>query len=202
MRRRTLLTLAVLAGLAVVVLAAVARHRNATTETLPGSSIALIGDSLNLGTEEPLRAALRQWTFRTDDVVGRRTAAGLARLAAAGSSLPPYVVVSLGTNDPASDVAAFRAEVARAVKLVGPSRCLVWATIHRDGGAYDAFNAVLLAEAARNRNVRVVEWGAMIEAHPDWLAPDGIHGTPDGYLARAAAVVEAMRACHAAGSGG
>jgi len=162
----------------------------------------MIGDSLNLGTEEPLRAKLRRWKFRTDDVVGRRTETGVDRMALAGSSLAPYVVVSLGTNDSASSVAAFRAEVGRAVELAGPSRCLVWATIHRDGGAYDAFDAVLRAEAARNRNVRVVEWAAMVDAHPGWLAPDGIHGTPDGYAARAAAVVDAMRRCPASGIGG
>ncbi|MCP6769387.1 hypothetical protein NL529_31525, partial [Klebsiella pneumoniae] len=80
-------------------------------------------------------------------------------------------------------------------------RCVVWATIHRNGTAYDAFNEVLRAAASRNRNVRLVEWSAMIEKHPDWLAFDGIHGSADGYAARAAAIVAALRSCHDAGIG-
>ena len=203
MRRRSPLITVLVPALVVVTVAVIALHRSSTLEPLPpSSSVALIGDSLNLGTEESLREKLSGWTFVIDDVVGRQTAIGIDRLEAAGSSLAPYVVVSLGTNDPASAVASFRAGVRRAVGLVGPRRCLVWATIHRDGGAYAAFNAVLRAEAKLNRNVRVVEWAAMIDVHPEWLAPDGIHGTPDGYRARAAADVEAMLQCHDAGVGG
>ena len=161
----------------------------------------MVGDSLNLGTEPPLREALRQWTFRTDDVVGRDTATGIERLRAEESSLAPDVVISLGTNDPPSAVDAFRTDVAEVLTIAGPRRCVIWATVHRDGHAYDPFNEVLRAAAARNRNVRLVEWSAMIDKHPEWLAYDGIHGNPDGYAARAAAVVTAIRSCYAAGIG-
>ena len=157
----------------------------------------MVGDSLNLGTEPLLRDALPRWTFRTDDVVGRSTATGLERLRAA--TLAPYVVISLGTNDPVSEVEAFRAAVADALQIAGPNRCVIWATIHRDGNAYDPFNDVLRAATDRNRNLRLIEWAQMIDKHPDWLAYDGIHGNPDGYAARAEAVLGAMRSCHAAG---
>ena len=161
----------------------------------------MVGDSLNLGTEQPLREALRGWTFRTDDVVGRDTATGIERLRAERSSLAPYVAVSLGTNDPSSAVDSFRSDVDATLSIVGSRRCVIWATIHRDGSAYDAFNEVLRAAASRNRNVRLVEWSVMVDKHPDWLAFDGIHGNPAGYVARAAAVVAAMRSCYAAGIG-
>lgn len=160
-----------------------------------------MGDSLNLGIEPALRETLPRWAFHADDVVGRATAAGVERLRAAGTSLAPYVVVSLGTNDPSSGVAAFRSDVSEALQFAGPRRCVVWATIRRDGTAYEEFNRVLRAAAARNRNVRLVEWAEMIDKHPEWLASDGIHGSPDGYAARAEAVVGAMRSCHEAGVG-
>ncbi len=200
MRRRVLLVLTFFV-VAVGLLVLAARHHRGEAETLPRSSVSLIGDSLNLGTEQSLRAALRRWTFYADDVVGRSTATGVEGLRDAGSSLAPYVVVSLGTNDPSSGVDAFRGDVAQILHLAGPRRCVVWSTIHRDGDAYDGFNAILRAEAARNRNVFLVEWASMISQHPDWLASDGIHGSPDGYVARAAAVVVAMRECHTAGVG-
>jgi hypothetical protein len=203
MRRRSFLILALGTAVAValVLVARDRRHANRAT-TLPRSAVSLVGDSLNLGIEPPLRNALPRWTFHTDDVVGRDTATGVDHLRAAGPSLAPYVVVSLGTNDPSSAADAFRSQVTGALRIAGASRCVVWATIFRDGSAYDVFNSVLRAAAARNRNVRVVEWSAMVDKHPEWLASDGIHGTPDGYAARAEAVVAAMRSCHAAGIGG
>jgi lysophospholipase L1-like esterase len=176
------------------------RHVQRAT-ALPRSAVSMVGDSLNLGIEEPLREALGQWTFRTDDVVGRDTATGIERLRAAAPSLAPYVVISLGTNDPSSAVDSFRTDVAAALGIAGPRRCVIWATIHRDGQAYEAFNEVLRTVASRNRNVRLVEWSVMVDTHSDWLASDGIHGNPGGYAARAAAVVAAMRSCNAAGIG-
>ena len=204
MRRRLLLILALGLAVALAAAAVVARERTPGhgAAPLPPSSVSLIGDSLNLGMEPVLQEALPRWTVHTDDVVGRGTATGLERLRAAGSSLALYVVVSLGTNDPVSGVDAFRTDVAEALQIAGPRRCVVWATIHRDGSAYDSFNDVLRAAAKRNRNLRLVEWAQMIDKHTDWLAFDGIHGNPDGYAARADAVVAAMRSCHDAGVGG
>lgn len=204
MRRRFLLILALGLGVALVAAAVVARdrHRAHRATPLPPSAVSVIGDSLNLGSEPALQEALPGWTFHADDVVGRSTATGLGRLRAAGSSLAQYVVVSLGTNDPSSAVDAFRSGVAEALRIAGPNRCVVWATIHRDGNSYAAFNEVLRSAAARNRNVRLVEWASMIDKHPDWLAFDGIHGNPDGYAARAEAVVAAMMSCHEAGVAG
>src|SRR5260221_8661518 len=203
MRRRLLLILALGIVVALVAAAVVARERTQAhrTTTLPRSAISMVGDSLNLGTEPPLREALPRWTFHTDDVVGRASETGVGVLRAAASSLAPYVVISLGTNDPSSAVDAFRSDVAEALRITGPNRCVVWATIQRDGSAYDAFNNVLRAAATRNRNVRLVEWAAMIDKHPEWLASDGIHGNGDGYAARSVAVVAAMRSCHEAGLG-
>lgn len=202
MRRRSLLILALGVALAIAIPAVVTRERRhpRNTVALPASSVSLVGDSLNVGIEPALQAALPNWTFETDDVVGRGTETGLERLRAAGSSLAPYVVISLGTNDPSSEVDAFRRDVDEVLRITGRRRCVVWATIHRDGG-YDAFNDVLRAAAKRNRNLRLVDWSAMIDAHPDWLAFDGIHGNADGYAARVAAVVDEMRSCHDAGVG-
>jgi hypothetical protein len=166
-------------------------HSNAP---LRRGTVSLVGDSLNVGVEPYLEAALGGWTIEADDVVGRSTATGLEHVRERGAALGRYVVISLGTNDPRDGVDAFRADVAQVLDIAG-ERCVVWATIHRDGDAYAPFNDVLRGEAAANRNLRLVEWTSMLDSHPDWLAADGIHGTPDGYRARAAAIVAAMRGC-------
>ena len=158
-------------------------------------SVSLIGDSLNVGIEPYLGAALPGWTIRAENEVGRATREGLAVLERDRASLGRVVVVSLGTNDPQDDARGFRSHVRRALELAG-RRCLVWATIWRDGPG-EALNEVLLQEARANRSLTLVEWDAMLAARPDWLAPDGMPATPAGYRARAEAVADAVRGCEA-----
>jgi len=197
MRRRTLILVALATVVAAAVLVALHRStRRASTAAPPTSAVSLVGDSLNVGVEPYLRDRLPRWTINADDEVGRPTSTGLDHLRAAASSLAPYVVISLGTNDPVTAVADFRRAVEDAVRLAGPHRCVVWAAIHRDGAAYEPFNGVLRSVAARNRNLRIVEWGAMVDGTPSYLAADGIHGSPSGYAARAKEIVAAMRGCY------
>jgi hypothetical protein len=198
LRRRILLI-----GLLAVVVAGVATESVADPLHLAGrhsqagpqrGNVSLVGDSLNVGVEPYLEDALAGWTIEADDVVGRSTETGIQHLQEKGAALGRYVVVSLGTNDPRDAVDAFRDDVAQVMRIAG-TRCVVWATIRRDGDAYAPFNDVLRAGAAANRNLRLVEWASMLDAHPDWLSGDGIHATGDGYRARAAAIVTAMRGC-------
>jgi lysophospholipase L1-like esterase len=173
----------------------VERHRNASTAAVVKRGTAtLVGDSLNVGIEPYLPAALPQWKIVANDRVGRTTAEGIGELEAGRPPLSPYVVVSLGTND-GQDVAGFRADVARVLRLIGPNRCVTWATIWRDGKPNDAFNEVLRDAARANRRVRLVEWAEMARAHPDWLAGDHLHGNETGYRERARAVAAATMSC-------
>ena len=86
------------------------------------------------------------------------------------------------------------------LKLVGPDRCVIWATIWRDGAPNDAFNDVLREAAEANPRVRLVDWAEMVQLHQDWLAADGLHGNETGYRERAGAVAEAAQiVCSRAG---
>jgi lysophospholipase L1-like esterase len=199
MRRRIVVIVlaAVVAGVAAGVIApeVVPRHDRKAAPLARGS-VTLVGDSLNVGIEPYLEEALAGWEIEADDVVGRSSAAGLERLRAHAGGLGRYVVVSLGTNDPVGAVDDFRATVAEALRLAAGS-CVVWAAIRRDGDAYEPFNDVLRAAATGRPALRLVDWPAMVAAHPAWLVSDGVHGTPEGYRARAQAVLDAMRACPA-----
>jgi lysophospholipase L1-like esterase len=198
MRLRVLLIGALAVVIAGVVVDSIADplhivHRSGVA--LERGSVTLVGDSLNVGVEPYLEEELRGWDVHTDDVVGRPTTTGLERLSSESASLGRYVVISLGTNDSESSVGAFGAAVGDVMGLAGKGRCVVWATIHRDGDAYEPFNDALRTAASRNPNLRLVDWAAMIRQHPDWLGPDGVHATEEGYRQRAKAVVAAMRTC-------
>ena len=183
--------------LVVVALAAlvVARNRNKPAAEASKGTLTLLGDSLNVGVEPYLAAALPGWTVVANDRVGRSTPEGIAELEAGRPGLSSHVVVSLGTNDPPTAVAAFRADVARVIRLVGRNRCVIWATIWRDGAPNEAFNGVLRDAAQTNHRVRLVEWAEMVKSHPDWLAADGLHGNETGYRERSRAIAEAAKSC-------
>ena len=173
----------------------VARGRDESAAVPPRGTVTLLGDTLNVGIEPYLPAALPGWKIVANDRVGRSTPEGIAELEEGRPALSSHVVVSLGTNDPPNAVEAFRADVARVTELIGRNRCVIWATIWRDGAPNQAFNNVLRATADANRRLRLVEWAEMVQAHPDWLAADGLHGNETGYRERARAIAEAVNGC-------
>jgi lysophospholipase L1-like esterase len=184
--------LLVAVALAVLV---VVRFRTDPSPASSSGTATLVGDSLNVGVEPYLSSALPHWRIVANDRVGRTTPEGIAELAGGRPALSSYVVVSLGTNDSPDAVDGFRADVARVLKLAGPDRCVVWATIWRDGAPGEAFNQVLRDAAEASPRVRLVDWAGMVGQHPEWLAPDGLHGNETGYRERARAIAEAVRSC-------
>jgi lysophospholipase L1-like esterase len=157
--------------------------------------VTLVGDSLNLGIEPFLRDELAGWRVDAHDRVGRTTDEGIEELRRLGAALAPVVVVSLGTNDLDGSEEEFRGLVGEAIEIVGPGRCLLWATIVRGGVERTGFDRVLRAASATNENVRLVDWAEMVAQDDSLLASDLVHGTPEGYTRRAEETARAVRAC-------
>jgi hypothetical protein len=187
----TKLVALVVVGLCAAIVAIVALRPAANPSPETGE-LALVGDSLNVGTLDYLDEALPGWTVRSDSVVGRLTNDGLAALGRLGGREP--VLVSLGTNDPAEAVEEFGEAVDRALRLAGAGRCVIWATIWRSDGPDDGFNDVL-ERAAADRGLRLLRWDEMLARDPGLLAPDGVHGSPAGYRARAEEAARLVRSC-------
>ena len=190
--RLSLSLLLLAAAVAVVVVLVTGEEEDAAADDT--GALTLVGDSLNVGTDPWLREELPRWDIDAHDRVGRTTTEGVDVLRELGGSLAPVVVVSLGTNDPEGTEAGFRDLVEEAVELVGPDRCLVWATIVR-GEERSGFNDVLRDAAAEHGNVRLVDWASLVAENPELLAVDLVHGTPDGYARRAAETARTVRTC-------
>jgi lysophospholipase L1-like esterase len=120
---------------------------------------------------------------------------GIDELRRLRTSLAPIVVVSLGTNDAEGTEGEFRKLVFDAIGIVGPRRCLLWATIVRGGEPRTGFNSVLTGARAEHPNLRLVDWAGLVAAEPAVLAFDTVHGTPAGYERRAAETALALRGC-------
>ena len=188
------LSLALVLAIAIAVAVYAVKRRDDAPPVTNGS-VTLVGDSLNVGIEPYLSDELPGWRVDAHDRVGRATAEGIDELRTLRGKLAPVVVVSLGTNDPDGSEPAFAELVDEALGIAGPDRCLVWATIVRDGAPRTGFNRVLETANANHSTVRLVEWAELADDDPGLLAGDRVHGTPEGYARRAAETARAIRAC-------
>jgi lysophospholipase L1-like esterase len=107
------------------------------------------------------------------------------------------MVVMLGSADAQRGEVPvdLEARIDAVVAAADPARVL-WVTLNEGlpgaGEADREINDALHAAAQRHARVTIVDFGAEVGAHPDYLAADGVHLSPDGDLALAA-MLEASR---------
>jgi hypothetical protein len=166
----------------------------------PAPQLAVVGDSLAVGTDLPLRAALPGWKVTTQGRVGRPLAEGMAVLGWTPTPDTPIALAfSLFTNDDPRHVDDLDAAVRASVDRLGPADCAIWATIVRPkvaGVTYGAANRALraLAEGYPDR-VLIVDWARAVKRHPEWISKDGVHPGEAGYAARAQLYANQAMAC-------
>lgn len=160
--------------------------------------VLVIGDSLAVGFEQPLKAALPGWRVRLDGRIGRPLAEGMGILAREPSP-PAILALSLFTNDGPRNTAALEAAVRSTATR--PGGCAVWATVVRPplgGVSYDAANALLRGLASDPElalGLQLVDWAAEVGQAPSLLAGDGVHPTPAGHRVLGRLYAEAIAAC-------
>jgi hypothetical protein len=159
----------------------------------------LIGDSLAIGTDAPLRADLPGWRVTSDGRVGRPLLTGMGMLGMTPlPSTPRALAFSLFTNDDPRNLDALEGAVRDSLLRLGSRDCALWATIVRpdlDGVSYDAANRRLRALAEEDDRVRIVDWARAVKHHRRWLTKDHVHPTPEGYAARARLYADAALQC-------
>jgi len=103
---------------------------------------------------------------------------------AAGST----VVMDLGNNDLLVE------ETVRAIfELVKESPKIVVVNTAVPRPYRDANNELIAQLATEYSNVRVVDWNAISDGHPEYFAPDGVHLVPTGVSAYVIAIAEALK---------
>lgn len=162
--------------------------------------VTVIGDSLAVGTQALLPAALPGWSVSTDARKGRPLAEGMQVLSGADVPQGSVLVFSLFTNDTPSATGALESALRAAAVKVGPQGCQVWATIARpvpSGGGEPANQILRDLDGGQVSGTRVVvaDWAELIAQQRALLAPDKVHGTPAGYQARARLYADAVRRC-------
>lgn len=103
---------------------------------------------------------------------------------AAGST----VVMDLGNNDLLTE------ETVRSIfELVKESSKVIVVNTAVPRPYRDANNELVAELAAQYSNVRVVDWNALSDGHPEYFAPDGVHLIPTGVSAYVMAIDEALK---------
>jgi hypothetical protein len=131
-----------------------------------------VGDSVMLGAAWRLTRA----GFESDTMCARSPLGGseVLRKRRRRGTLPPVVVVGLGTNAPVT-----RADVGAMLRVLGPRRRLLLVTPVRHGRGMGV--ATLLRAARRHpARVGVIRWDAVARRHPGWVLGDGTHLRPAG----------------------
>jgi lysophospholipase L1-like esterase len=165
---------------------------------LPSSAAAavlVVGDSLGVGSEGALRAALPEARIDADNLNGRTSVEGVSVLSELLSSEHDTVVFDLGTNDGNAAIGVTAGSLAAARQLTG-DRCLVVATLNRPplaGIPIDGQNAMIRRFVATTPNVALVDWNDAASATPGALRPDGVHATAAGYALRGTLFADAVR---------
>ena len=158
--------------------------------------VLVIGDSLAVGMADALREALPGWRVRIDGKISRPLAVGM-QLLAQEPDVPAIVALSLFTNDDPGATGALEQAVRATASR--PGGCAVWATIVRppyNGVSYAAANRILVRLGGDVRlGLQLVDWAGMVAQSPSYVAGDGVHATPAGYVARGQAYAAAIRAC-------
>jgi peptidoglycan/LPS O-acetylase OafA/YrhL len=159
----------------------------ASTVTDRAEMIWLTGDSVILG----IRTALSEVRplLVVNARVGRAAPELLQEMSqdlekAAGST----VVMDLGNNDLLTE------ETVRAIfELVKESPKVVVVNTAVPRPYRDANNTLVAELATQYSNVRVVDWNAISDGHPEYFAPDGVHLVSTGVSAYVIAIDEALK---------
>lgn len=149
-----------------------------------------IGDSVLAGAAPCLAARGIEVSAKQSRQVGQ----ALEVLSRKGESVPPRVLVHLGTNGGATD-----ADLDAIMAALGPERLVMWSTIQLpdDPSRYtyeQSTNDAIAGLVERYPNVLVFDWQSLSRQHPEWLYAEGIHMTPEGCEGYAALVDAQLRA--------
>lgn len=164
-----------------------ARPRPPRPDTVEGSQLSAVGDSVMLASAPGLLAEFPG--IQVDAEVSRSMWAGtgiVSNLAAQGA-LREYVVVALGTNGPVNADA-----LQEIYDTVGRTRTLVLVNAYAPRDWIAGVNTDLAAFAAAHPGVVVADWAGAIAPRTDLLAGDHIHPGAEGGAVFADAVARAV----------
>lgn len=161
----------------------------AGSQLSPGpNTIYVLGDSVTLGAQSQIPAALPSWKVTFDAKESRRIDQGDDLLAGRSSPIARVLVVHLCTNWGGGD---FRAAAAKLMNAAKGVERVVWVTCYPWLPAVDSANAVITALPSEYPNVLVVDWASAAKT-PGYTYDDHLHLKTPGAVALASLLSETV----------
>lgn len=161
-------------------------------------AVLVVGNSLSVGSGPYLVADVPNRFVTVNARVGRPTSEGVAIIQSI-ATLPPVLLVELGTND-GPDPGLFTTKIDAIMAKAGATRPVYWVDIWRSG--YGSLNSALDAAAVAHSNLTIIHFAATILSHPEMIGPDGLHLNGSGYQLMGQAEADAIGPGTAPPSGG
>jgi len=152
------------------------------------NGVYVLGDSVTLGAQTTMPAALAGWNVTFDAAESRRVDQGTAIVRGMGGAMGRVLVVHLCTNWGGGD---YRGAASRLLDSLNGVERVVWVTCTPWLPAVGQADADIWSLPASYPNVVVADWGA-ISATPGYTYNDGLHLKPDGAAALAALIAGAI----------
>jgi hypothetical protein len=146
-------------------------YADMTLDVVGDGEIVMIGDSLMVGSTDALLEIFPQASI--DGKVGRSMQGGIviAQRAVMQKPRPKVVVVELATNIQHSTMSALE----DMVFLLQDIPKVVFVTGYARTKSTDAVAELIRGLVGRSGNIRIADWAAVADEHPEYLAGDGIH---------------------------
>lgn len=128
-------------------------------------------------------AVCRTLTGESCPFLGARSETAL-ELIASLPSVPPWVVVEMGYNDPLDTFSSAVDQTISALLAKGAKHVL-WLTLRAAREPYPELDQILTAAAATHPQLELVDWNDYAASQPGWFQNDGVHLTYLGGIAMA-----------------
>jgi hypothetical protein len=151
----------------------------------------VIGDSVLLGAESSVPAALKGWRVTMNCVESRRLPQELPVMRAARSHMGSVVVIQAGNNYIAGEDGSFGHQINQAMHILKGVQRVVWVTVAKKWPSRAAIDRQIHAAAHRWSRIEVANWAPIAAHHPSYTY-DGLHLTPDGQLAMAKVIAQTV----------
>jgi lysophospholipase L1-like esterase len=151
----------------------------------PRDPVFVLGDSVILGAQSDLPAALPGWTTIVDAQESRLTGRAAEVVDARRGEIDRVAVVMVGHNSGAGEDHA--THIRRVLASLAGVERVVWVTAAEWGPGQVEFNAALREVAPEHPGLHVADWARYNAAFPAYTY-DGLHLTPEGRAAMAALI--------------
>ncbi|UQS83735.1 acyltransferase family protein [Bombilactobacillus thymidiniphilus] len=135
-----------------------------------------IGDSVMVDGSADLRKIFPQMVIDADVSRNVDKALELLQNYQTQNKLPHTLVVGMGTNGPVSPE-----QVQQVMSIAGAKRQVFWINVHVPTRSWEhPVNDVLQKQAAKYRNLKIIDWYDYCANHDSWFYGDQVHPNPSG----------------------